>query len=222
MLDVQLELTDKGWVLLKCKKNWGQEELLNLARHIGSPVSSRLNGNIIDELRPTNKEQANPKSLSAIHGTGSFPLHTDTAHWRIPARYVILHAKEITLDDHSTSILDLNRIKFDEKENELLSRGMFKIVNGRNSFLSTIRGNVDQTRSLRYRFDRGCMEPSNKSGIEAYNLFCEKLDSVPTEVIRWERGNVLIIHNWRCLHGRNNIDKANYQNGRTLERLLVK
>jgi len=45
---------------------------------------------MVKEIRVTPQEQAVPGSQSSRHGTGAFPLHTDTVFWPDPVRYVIL------------------------------------------------------------------------------------------------------------------------------------
>lgn len=72
-------LGEDGWFSTSTEH---ETEFLALARHLGIPRPSRNDGELIDELRPISASQAKRPSLSAIHGVGAFPLHTDTAYWR--------------------------------------------------------------------------------------------------------------------------------------------
>src|ERR1700733_14506048 len=81
------ELETHGWV---CVKNVpDRAEFLELARSLGRPMMSPT-GQLIKEIKITSKLLARPGTLSAAHGRGAFPLHTDTAFWPIPARYLML------------------------------------------------------------------------------------------------------------------------------------
>src|SRR5580704_10624045 len=60
-----------------------------IATMLGNPVRGRA-GQKIESLSPTVQAGANSKSLSAMHGLGSFPMHTDGAHLLQPPRFVVL------------------------------------------------------------------------------------------------------------------------------------
>src|SRR6266404_9364073 len=51
----------------------------SIASLLGDPVTGRA-GQKIEPLVPTVQSGANAKSLSVMHGLGSFPMHTDGAH----------------------------------------------------------------------------------------------------------------------------------------------
>ena len=83
------ELETCGWALVHGVSS--REQLLELAKTFGLPEPSP-NGEMIKEIRVTKSHDARPGSQSAIFGTGSFPLHTDTVLWPVPVRYVLLRA----------------------------------------------------------------------------------------------------------------------------------
>jgi hypothetical protein len=55
-------------------------------------VATRRGDSPVSVLRPTAAEEAHPRSLSAIHGLGEQPMHTDGAHLREPPDYLVFHA----------------------------------------------------------------------------------------------------------------------------------
>src|SRR5216683_3027898 len=61
----------------------------NIAKLLGKPVTGRA-GQKIEPLIPKEQAMANAKSLSVVHGLGSFPMHTDGAHRLQPPRFVVL------------------------------------------------------------------------------------------------------------------------------------
>jgi len=56
-------------------------------------VATRRGDSPVSVLRPTAAEEAHPRSLSAIHGLGEQPMHTDGAHLREPPDYLVFHAE---------------------------------------------------------------------------------------------------------------------------------
>src|SRR6266436_6109872 len=60
-----------------------------IAKLVGNPLTGRA-GQKIEPLIPTEQARANAKSLSVVHGLGSFPMHTDGAHQLQPPRFVVL------------------------------------------------------------------------------------------------------------------------------------
>ena len=101
MKDWKEELKNTGWVQINGIKN--DDQLVSFAKCLGVPVPVSTIS-CIAGLRPTSHYQAAPHTLSSRYGLGAFPLHTDTAFWPLPARYLIMRI----LGDHSrpTTILD--------------------------------------------------------------------------------------------------------------------
>src|SRR4051794_10640327 len=84
-------LRDQGWVVLsRAAGEQPEQVLLAMARQLGEPVPSRAGRQLVDRLTPIPSSRSYPRSLSRMFGTSAFPLHTDTAHWPIPARFLLL------------------------------------------------------------------------------------------------------------------------------------
>ncbi len=141
-------------------------------------------------------ELANPASLSARFGTGELPLHSDTAHWIKPARYVALACSEEGNDPAPTYLLDTNDKFFSANELELFSRGVFHVRNGKNSFYTSVKSLFRPY----FRYDPGCMYPMDKVSSEAIQVIDSKRRFASP--ISWRAGSILILDNWRTLHGR--------------------
>jgi len=207
------DLHEHGWFLTE---TFEDEDMLQLARSLGIPLPSRPASPLIDPLRPVSRSQAHPFSLSAQHGAGAFPLHTDTAHWRTPARYVLLRAVGVHNDSRATLLLDSRSLPLEAADHCLLKRAVFAVRNGRSSFFSTIL--PEDERFL--RFDRGCMSPRTPSARHALCIIAAAEASCSPVEINWAANRTLVLDNWRLLHGRCDGGRPN-KDDRLLQRVLV-
>jgi alpha-ketoglutarate-dependent taurine dioxygenase len=213
-IDIEV-LQSRGWTM---KTTSGPDDLLSLATSLGTPMPSRSKGNVIDELRPTPREKAESASLSAQYGTGIFPLHTDTAHWRRPARYMLLRAATATCGSRPTLLVDGFQLLTLTATKSYLENAVFSVHNGKQSFLSMIAETTSTSRVI--RFDPGCMKPKCEIAQKGLNDFNTALQSLPITKIEWAQGDTLIVDNWRCLHGRS-AGLNNDTNTRVLQRVLI-
>lgn len=80
-----------GWRLLPLPRTTESfsEDLLRFSRRLGDPVPGRRRATV-EVLRPLAPEAARPRSLSALHGSNTFPLHTDGAYRLLPPRFIVL------------------------------------------------------------------------------------------------------------------------------------
>lgn len=86
------QLRENGWSRIDGSLGNSQPlgtRMLEIASLLGTPVGARVKDVLVETLTPTGTDQARTRSLSRIYSTGSFPLHTDTAHWPTPCRYVV-------------------------------------------------------------------------------------------------------------------------------------
>ncbi len=189
--------------------------LVKIAMTLGNPKRLRNSGEIIQKLTPTLANDAHPNSLSARHSFANFPLHMDTAHWVSPCRYVILGCSNVGSGNRKTKLLDFRSLSISKSEKNLLYSTPFRVINGRHSFYSSVLS--DQREFIRY--DPGCMFPTSSNGIKLLKVFSEERWNNKIEEIEWQTGTVLIINNWRVLHGRGLASKTD--NDRLLYRILV-
>lgn len=169
--------------------------LVDLAKGLGQPVPSSPSSELVDVLRPKRAEEARTRSLSASHGLGPFPFHTDAAHWSVPSRFVLLCCDEPEPSPTAVKRFPENLSKSDS---ELVRRAVFRFSGGAQGFYSSI---LDSTRPF-IRFDEGCMVPASALAKEALAIVRARLDRSASLEHRWEVGDVLVIDNWSVLHAR--------------------
>jgi hypothetical protein len=198
-------LNARGWVTFglasSCEVDLC-EQLVALAAGLGTPTATRFGGGLYDTLSPTETDAAKPQSLSKIHDFGEFPLHVDTAHWPTPCRYVMLACVSPGSADRPTFILDTWRLPLTDLQTSLLHSTPLRVTNGRNSFFSTI---LSKSRSF-VRFDPGCMTSTSTDGSMALAVLSRENWSDYIETVDWQAGKVVVINNWRLLHGRSQAD----------------
>jgi hypothetical protein len=97
--------------------------------------------------------------------------------------------------------MDTKRLSLNASQSSMLRSTPFRVSNGRNSFFSTI---LSKSRPF-IRFDPGCMTPTTKDGEKALAVFARQAWPGHVETFHWKMGKILIIDNWRVLHGRGNV-----------------
>jgi hypothetical protein len=95
-------------------------------------------------------------------------------------------------------------LSFSAAEFELLNDAVFLVRSGRSSFYSSI---LRRDRSF-LRFDPACMEPADHRARTALTLFTQATEAAPVIDVEWTSGAILILDNWRMLHGRGNAERA--------------
>jgi hypothetical protein len=212
-------LEERGWVTVQTSEPCGpefSERLLAIARELGTPTPTRSRGSLCEVLLPTQAGNAKPRSLSRLHGVGEFPLHTDTAHWVTPCRYVMLACVSPGGGSRATLLMDTQRLRLNEHQSSLLHSTPLRVTNGRNSFFSTI---LSKSRPF-MRFDPGCMTATTIDGMETLELFSQYKWPDHVEHFQWAVGTVLVLDNWRMLHGRASANVPD--EGRKLMRISIR
>jgi hypothetical protein len=177
--------------------------IMAVANGLGNIVPAR--GNVfVESLSPLSSENARAASLSRKFGCGPLPLHCDTAHWLTPCRYIVLGCTETGNVEAPTLLLDTASIELSNTQKVLTRSASFVVRNGRKSFYASL---IDGGRSF-VRLDPGCMEPVSQASVEAMNLFGQENQESKTISFHWKAGDVLILDNWRMLHGRGNQSTA--------------
>lgn len=207
--DAMAAIESQGWfsfTLAELTEQGFRKQLVSLAPFFGKAVATREHGVLCDTLSPIEAPAARSRSLSKIHAMGDFPLHVDTAHWLIPSRFLILACITPGSASRRTLLLDTRRIEFNAHQSCLLYNTPLRVVNGRKSFFSTI---LSRNRTF-VRLDPGCMTAITPEGESALAVL--KQDQWPNQIdyVQWETGKVLIMDNWRVLHGREHAHRADF------------
>ena len=194
-------LKTRGWMSFTlagpCEADL-REQLFALAAKFGEPTATRSSSDLCDSLIPTPAHAARSRSLSRLYSLGEFPLHNDTAHWPSPCRYVILACASVGNGSRPTFLLDTRTLPVTNRQDSLLHTAPLRVRNGRNSFFSTILSN---SRPF-VRFDPGCMTSIDSDSAEALATLLRPNWAAHVETVHWKTGMVLVIDNWRVLHGR--------------------
>ena len=222
-----LDSTKHNKVLDAVKKNgWIEiteintiKDAMNLAMQCGKIVPHPC-GKLIKKLSPKNKKNGIKNTLSWIHGYSEFPLHTDTAYWTVPVRFVLL----TTYNSNSveTTILKTRKLieKLDFQTINNMKKSIFLTKSPYGSFYSSFEFKQDSESG--FRFDASCMKPYNKYSEKFFEDFISATkDDTEYETINWTPGKVLIVDNWKVMHGRKSIKKLSNRN-RTLYRIYIK
>ena len=149
---------------------------------------------------------------------GAFPFHTDMVGWTTPPKYILLthHHGDRSVP---TLLLDLNPLQDSLKRD--LQRGIWSARGARGTFLFNSLAKRRGT-SL-FRWDELFMRPENDTARAATSALLDRIATVGSQqVVSIFLGHVdavLVIDNWRLLHGRPRVPEAS--GDRTLERFCV-
>ena len=173
----------------------------------------------VQVLRPREACDAPPNIYSGIYGLGAFPLHTDLAHWYTPPRYLLLRCIEGT-DLVATYLIDGHRIAKTIGEDRL-QRALVqprRPINGQHPLLHLLE--YDSSHGMRIRWDERFIIPATPNSIRVCEFMRESLGRSQRDFVTLqEPGDMLVVDNWRMLHGRSSIPKAAMH--REIERIYL-
>ena len=187
--------------------------LAALAERLGPVVAGRA-GATEEVIAPRQQGEAHRRSLSAVHGLGALPLHVELSHRPRPCRYILLGCLDAGSPPVATTVLDRQALGLGAEEEATLRSAPVLVRAGRRSFYSTVLPPGGEY----MRYDRGCMEPLDGRGRAALELVEARLAGCIPHRHEWRQGDILVIDNWRALHGR---DPATATAGRRLVRILI-
>ena len=160
-----------------------------------------------------------PNTYSGIFGLNRFPYHTDLAHWPLPPKYLLLRCVR-GYADVPTLLLDglaMAAIVGHDKMRRALI--MPRRPQGGRLRLHRLLQMVDRSKFVRW--DEVFLQPASLIGSEASIQFKSLVDQMtPTHAVMINDGDLLIIDNWRMLHGRPAI--AQNRRNRKLERIYLR
>lgn len=197
-LEHREHLIQRGWA--RIDETITTNDMLSVAWDLGRPTPSPT-GELIKVLTPTSPANARRHTLSSHYGIGSQPLHTDTAFWELPVRYVVFSVRgdkrrptELLSFDAAISALGM-------PERSLIDRSVWRALFGVRSFYCSIRFQCDGIRG--WRFDPIAMMPSNAAALTLRPALEHVLrPHVKRISISWTDTSCIVIDNWRVLHAR--------------------
>ncbi|MBB3231961.1 TauD/TfdA family dioxygenase [Halomonas stenophila] len=212
-------LKEKGWWKGKCRGLNIDDDLLQIASHLGQPIGARRRRSVVEVLKPQSSSFAHDNSLSAQYQLSSFPFHVDTAHWPTPCRYIVMGCKSSGICGRETHLIDWELLQLKHSDINLLKNAVFLVKDGRRSFYSSIVS--DNNPFIRY--DIGCMHTTDRDSEIALQVLNSAFDNAKKIDIEWKENDILVLDNWRMLHGRSSSSNAFGMNSsRELHRVLTK
>lgn len=209
-------LSQRGWAH-HFSDSLDVETMVKQLEQIGNLLGPRAAGRnqAREELiQPQDVCDSHPRSLSARFGLKALPLHTELSHRPIPCRYLLLGCINTGTSDVKTVLLDWRTLSFSSDELSALESAPLLIRNGRRSFYGTIL--PPDHKYLRY--DPCCLEAVDERGKWALKVVETQLAKGFAHNHLWKQGQILIIDNWRMLHGRG---ASSNSTGRQLARILI-
>lgn len=176
------------------------------------------NGEMVKEIRVISRASALPGSQSALHGTGRFPLHTDTVFWPVPVRYVLLRGSGDTR--RTTTVLTFDEL-FAVCGRPIVTLAEKSVwLAGKNAkpFYCAMRLHHPEATGWRYDIDNMC--PENAAAREVDLALRQVVQSGIGNEIHWSGDSAVILSNWNVLHGRG--PEPPSEGPRTIERLYVR
>ncbi|WP_245487593.1 TauD/TfdA family dioxygenase [Rhizobium leguminosarum] len=162
----------------------------------------------VQALEPRSAQAARPHQYSGVYGFNEFPLHTDLAHWARPPRYLLLRCLR---GDKDVATRVLSADDFIEAIGmDLLERSLFKPRRpsrfGTPALLTSIF-KIDSVTGLRW--DQLFLTPMNSEAEEAKIRASQIRELGPLHEFHLrDLGDILLIDNWRMLHGRGPVSSA--------------
>ncbi len=208
--DLLLELNLVGWVALD-ERSRGVAAL-NFAQSIGTPLLSPT-GVLVRELVPKESSEAVLGTFSHAYGKASFPLHTDTAFWPTPARYLVMR---VAGDTRRPTVVAPLPQPLDTAVASDIAASVW-IARGVRPFYCSMKFQANGKTGVRY--DPLTMQPANAAAARVMSGFRHWFDDTKVISVDWAITGTLIIDNWRVLHGRG--AQPPEEGRRVLERIYV-
>jgi hypothetical protein len=178
-----------------------REDLLALAKSFGSPLRSPT-GEYVKQLSIESKETGKKHTFTSTFGKGSFPLHTDTAFWKCPARFLVLRV----MGDlrRPTTVMPFEKLfdSFGASIRRAAYRSVWRIRVNRTSYYDAMTLRAGNTEI--WKFDPQCMYPANKHALDFLMAYRTAVTSGMYEEIHWSSNEAVILANWFSMHGRGN------------------
>ena len=226
-LFLEEEITDRlqqnGYVLIP---GWRREETtVDLAHSIGVVVDMQAllpKSNIptVQILEPRPQTESPKNRYSGVFGLNDFPLHSDLAHWKRPPRYFLLRCQKGS-QAVATKILSASTLS-SAVDRPTLKRALVRprsVGSKAHLCLLPLVFGGGPTNIRGFRWDSIFLVPMNSAANRLTEFMHTQAWDLSKSLNLVERGDTLIIDNWRVLHGRSKILSADID--RRLERVYL-
>lgn len=168
---------------------------------------------LVQKLSPKAKDPLLPNTYSGNYGVENFPLHTDLAHWHKPPRYFILRC--VVPDPNVTTLVINFKSALREVPESIIRRALFRPRRRLDNKLFFLRFSNDDL----FRWDKLYIVPENEEAKEIARHIENIKPELHQKVCLAEKGQVVLIDNWKVLHGRGAVMDTNSQ--RVIERIYL-
>jgi alpha-ketoglutarate-dependent taurine dioxygenase len=159
----------------------------------------------VHQLKPGLAEARPSNTYSGIYGLGTFPLHTDMAHWHVPPRFLMLRCLQGSAAVPTTLVDGLQIIE--QVGETALTRALVKprrAVQGKRLLLRLYER--DHAGGYLLRWDEKYILAASPAGERGMSQLRAALATVPPLDVHLIRpGDTLLLDNWRMLHGRGSV-----------------
>lgn len=195
-------LNENGWA--EFSSGSSDSELISIATEIGK-ILKHPNGENVFLLKPKTENESSLGTFSNKHGLREFPLHTDTAFYKRPARFILMHS--VNPNNCDTTILRKIDFwdQFNDREKKIAERAIYLVNNNREKFYTSFV--FKENNELGIKYDPNCMLPFNKFAKCFDQIFKEVISGIEPKRIKWTNGKTVIIDNWKTLHGRKSAER---------------
>lgn len=161
---------------------------------------------LVQELLPKPACLATPNTYSGNFGFGTFPFHTDLAHWAIPPKYILLRC---SIGDATTKTQFIDSYSvINEIGESTLARCLARPrrpLKGSLQLLPILQTPAEQGQKL-IRWDSIYLKPSNGYAEVVFGKIHEHFAKAqPVAKSLLNRGDTIIMDNWRLFHGRSQV-----------------
>lgn len=172
----------------------------------------------VQTLTPRNEAKSSSSHYSGIFGLNEFPLHTDLAHWARPPRYFILRCQNGSRSV-ATKLLACSTLATLLNIETLRHALVRPRRAGRNGMLCLLPLLFHVDGTCGFRWDSLFLIPMNEAAKKIAEIILTRSWHLSSTVTLAERGDTLIVDNWRLLHGRGRISMIDID--RQLERVYL-
>jgi len=202
-MTIKEQIQKDGYVFLREYRTDSDDT--EVASTIGKPSYSR-GESAVHFLSPRTKDKATPNTYSGIYGYKKFPFHTDLAHWKNPPRYLLLRCV-VGFREVSTLIADGSEI-IRSAGALSLSRALVQPRRPIDGKLPLLRLLEDIEGKMLLRWDKVFLRPASNAGSNGMLLFQSAIEKCsPSAFFLTDKGDTLILDNWRMLHARSNVNE---------------
>jgi alpha-ketoglutarate-dependent taurine dioxygenase len=206
-------LEERGYHLLR---DLQPKDLPCFTARLGTILHDPRDPTPIRDIRPQTRTTAPSNSLSSRFGLGSFPFHTDVAHWTTPARYLMLYCLHPGRGERPTLLQDSRSWSEAADIMRVASCEVWKSGHVRPQLctVSTVRNG-----HFAIRFDEACMTPMTSAAIHLRDQIRRNIQLSPITTVDWSAGMLLVLDNYRMLHARGMASRPDLD--RVIRRVLV-